>query len=93
MDNSKHRLIFFLDDFHRGAVNHILHFSGFFLLGYGIGAWSLLAVVLSPFLMESGHLYNAARGIHREHTIRIVPLQLAGWIVFIVLGYMVTRVL
>ena len=48
----KHYLIFFLDDFHRGAINHALHFAGFFLLGYGIGAWEILPVAISPFIAE-----------------------------------------
>jgi len=33
----KHLLFFFLDDFHRGAVNHVTHFIGFTLLGYAHG--------------------------------------------------------
>ena len=93
MTKGKHYLVFFLDDFHRGGVNHILHFVGFFLLGYGIGAWQLLPVIISPFIMESGHFYNYIRGIHREHALKIIPLQWAGWIIFLAFGYMITRFL
>lgn len=93
MNNAKHHLIFFLDDFHHGAVNHVLHFAGFLLLGYGVGAWNWFVVVLSPLVMESGHLYNYTRGIHREHAVKIVPLQIVGWGVFVALGYLITRFL
>lgn len=93
MDNAKHHLIFFLDDFHRGAVNHVLHFAGCFLLGYGVGAWNFFAIVLSPLVMESGHLYNYARGIHSEHAIKIIPLQIGAWIIFIGIGFLITRLI
>ena len=93
MNKTSHYLLFFLDDFHRGAGNHVLHFVGFFILGYGVGAWNLFAVILSPFIMESGHLYNYARGLHREHAIKIVPLQLLAWAIFVLVGYAVTRFL
>lgn len=79
----KHILIFFLDDFHHGAINHILHFIGFTILGYGLGIRSLWLVIFSPFIMELGHLYNYFRGIHREQAIKIIPLQWLAWIVFV----------
>lgn len=86
----RHHLIFFLDDFHRGAVNHVSHFFGFFLLGYGMGKWDIIPVIISPFIMELGHFYNYLRGIHSEHAIRIIPLQWFAWLVFVAIGYVVT---
>lgn len=49
---AKHYLVFFLDDFHRGAVNHVLHFIGFTLLGYGLGTLDLILIIISPLIME-----------------------------------------
>lgn len=79
----KHYILFFLDDFHRGAVNHVIHFIGFTVLGYGLGKPSLLLIIVSPFIMELGHFYNYLRGIHREHAIKIIPLQWLAWVIFI----------
>lgn len=84
----KHFIIFFLDDFHHGAVNHVIHFIGFFLLGYGLGKLNLFIIILSPILMESGHIYNYIRGVHREYAIKIIPLQLAAWIIFVIIGWL-----
>lgn len=86
----KHYILFFLDDFHRGAVNHVLHFVGFTILGYGLGSRSLLLIIVSPFFMELGHFYNYFRGIHREQAIKIIPLQWLAWIVFVGIGYLIS---
>ncbi len=87
----KHFLFFFLDDFHQGAVNHVVHFIGFTVLGYGLGKPSLFLIILSPFIMELGHFYNYFRGVHREHAIKIIPLQLLAWIIFVGLGYIIAK--
>jgi len=87
----KHLLFFFLDDFHHGAMNHVLHFIGFTLLGYGLGKPNLTLIILSPFIMESGHVWNYFRGVHKDHAIKILPLQLGAWIVFVILGFLVAR--
>lgn len=87
----KHFLLFFLDDFHHGAVNHVLHFIGSTLLGYGLGKPSLLLILLSPVIMESGHVYNYFRGVHKEYAIKIIPLQLLGWIIFVLIGYLLAQ--
>lgn len=89
----KHFIFFFLDDFHRGAMNHVIHFIGFTVLGYGLGKPSLLLIILSPFIMELGHFYNHFRGIHKEHAIKIIPLQWLAWVIFVGLGYIVSKVL
>ena len=89
----KHFIIFFLDDFHRGAVNHLTHFVGFTLLGYGLGKPSLLLILISPFIMESGHFYNHLRGIHKEHTVKILPFQLLAWVVFVLIGITLSQFL
>ena len=86
----KHYLLFFLDDFHQGAVNHMLHFVGFTALGYGLGKPSLVIIILSPIIMELGHFYNYFRGIHREHAIKIIPLQWLAWVVFVGVGYLIS---
>lgn len=88
---TKHYLVFFLDDFHRGAVNHIIHFAGFTLLGYGLGKLNFLLVIISPFVMELGHFYNYLRGVHKEHALKIIPLQWAAWAIFVGIGYLITR--
>ncbi|MBI2012170.1 hypothetical protein HYS91_05385 [Candidatus Daviesbacteria bacterium] len=87
----KHFIIFFLDDFHRGAVNHVVHFIGFTILGYGLGKPSLFLIIVSPFIMELGHLYNYFRGIHKEHALKIIPLQLIAWIIFVLVGYWIAK--
>lgn len=89
----KHFIIFFLDDFHRGAVNHVIHFIGFTVLGYGLGKPSLILIILSPFIMELGHFYNYFRGIHREQAVKIIPLQWLAWVIFVGLGFLLTKVL
>ena len=93
MGTKKHFLFFFLDDFHQGAVNHVVHFIGFTILGYGLGKPSLLLIILSPFIMELGHFYNYFRGVHREHTIKIIPLQWLAWIIFVGIGYLIAKIL
>lgn len=87
----KHFLFFFLDDFHQGAVNRALHFIGFTLLGFALGKGDLFILILSPLVMELGHFYNYARGVHREYALKIIPVQLIGWVVFVVIGYLLAR--
>lgn len=87
----KHFIIFFLDDFHHGAINHLIHFVGFTLLGYGLGKPDLLLIIISPLIMELGHVYNYFRGIHREHAIKIIPLQLLAWFIFVTIGIFIAR--
>lgn len=87
----KHWLFFFLDDFHRGAVNHVIHSVGLTVLGYGLGKPSLMLIILSPFIMELGHFYNYLRGIHREHAIKIIPLQLVAWVIFVAVGWIISK--
>lgn len=82
---------FFLDEFHHGAVNHIIHFIGFTFLGYGLGVRSLPIIIISPFVMEAGHVYNYARGRHRKHAIKIIPLQIAAWLAFVGAGYLLAK--
>lgn len=89
----KHFIFFFLDDFHHGSVNHILHFLGFTLLGYGLGKANIWLILLSPVIMELGHFYNYSRGIHKEHAIKIIPLQWAAWIIFVGCVYLLTKLL
>lgn len=93
MNKKGHFIIFFLDDFHHGAVNHVIHFIGFTVLGYGLGKPSLFLIILSPFIMELGHFYNYFRGIHREQAVKIIPLQWLAWLIFVGLGFLLTKVL
>ena len=88
---NKHYIIFFLDNFHRGAVNHATHFIGCTILGYGLGTLNLTLIIISPLIMEAGHLYNYAKGIHKEHAIKIIPLQLASWIIFVGIGFLLAK--
>ena len=83
----EHTILFFLDEFHGGAVNHILHFAGFTVLGYGLGSRNIWFIVASPFVMECGHIYNYLMGVHADLAIKIVPLQLFAWAVFVALGF------
>lgn len=89
----KHFLFFFLDDFHHGAVNHVTHFVGFTLLGYGLGKPSLVLILISPLIMESGHLWNYFNGVHKEHAVKIIPLQLVAWLIFVGVGYLLAKTL
>ena len=88
----RHFLFFFLDEFHNGAVNHVTHFIGFTILGYGLGKPSLILILISPLTMESGHLYNYMRGIHKEHAIKIIPIQIIAWLIFVAVGFFLTKI-
>ena len=88
----KHLLLFFLEDFHRGAINHVIHFVGFTILGFGLGKQNLFLIILSPFVMELGHFYNYFKGIHREYAVKIIPLQWAAFIVFAGFGYLFAKI-
>lgn len=68
-------LLFFLGDFHNGAVNHVIHFIGFTVLGYGLGVRNWWLVIISPFVMEIGHLWNYTHGLHGDQALKIIPLQ------------------
>jgi len=85
------KLIFFLGDFHNGAINHGLHFIGFTLLGYGLGVESWWIVVLSPFVMEMGHIYNYITGRDRHLAFRIIPAQIVAGLIFAGIVYLLTR--
>lgn len=87
----RHFIIFFLDDFHHGAVNHLLHAIGFTLLGFGLGKENIILILLSPFIMELGHFYNYFTGKHKEYAVKIIPLQWIAWIFFISAGYFLTH--
>lgn len=87
----KHFIFFFLDNFHRGVVNHLMHFIGFTVLGYGMGSGNIILIILSPFVMELGHFYNYYRGIHRDYAVKIIPYQWLAWIVFVAIGYGLTK--
>lgn len=87
----KHFLFFFLDDFHQGAANHMLHFLGCTLLGYGLGKPSLTLILISPLIMESGHVYNYLTGRHKEHAIKIIPWQILFWIVLVGVVFAFTK--
>ena len=85
-------IMFFLDEFHQGAVNHVIHFAGFTLLGYGLGIKSLPIILLSPIIMESGHIYNYVTGKHKHLAYKIIPIQILAWLAFIGLGYLLTKI-
>lgn len=91
MKRDEHLFFFFLDDFHQGAMNHVLHFTGFTMLGYGLGRPDLVAILISPLVMESGHVWNYLRGTHHEHALRISPLQLIAWFVFVSIGFVIAK--
>lgn len=86
------KILFFLDEFHHGAVNHVIHFIGFTFLGYGLGVQNWWIVILSPFVMEMGHLYNYFTGRHRHLAIRIIPIQIVAWLIFVGIGYFFTTI-
>ncbi len=85
-------LWFFLGDFHNGAINHVIHFVGFTLFGYGLAKQNWTIVLISPFVMEMGHIYNYSRGIHRTHALKIIPLQWAAGLVFAGLIYLLVKI-
>lgn len=87
----QHFIFFFLDDFHHGSLNHVIHFVGFTVLGYGLGKKNLWLIIASPFIMEIGHIYNYLRGIHSEHAVKIIPLQWLAWVIFVSAGYLIAK--
>ncbi len=91
--SSKPPLIFFLDDFHQGPVNLVLHCAGFLVLGYGLGRHNLSLMFLATFLMELGHFYNALRGRHRDYALWALPLQYFVWLLIIIGSNFVLRLL
>lgn len=77
-------LKYFLGEFHSGTINRITHAIGFGLLFYGLikREW-IIAFIISPLFMESGHLYNNLvlhKLITKDELLRLVPLQLGGWL-------------
>lgn len=86
-------LFFFLDDFHQGTINHTLHFIGFTVLGYGLARLDLILILVSPLIMESGHVYNYLKGVHQNQALKILPIQFLGWLIFAVLGFLLFRFL
>ena len=78
----QHFILFFLDEFHRGALNHIIHFIGFTVLGYGLGKRNWWIIISSPFIMEMGHVFNYLTGTHPELALKIIPLQWLAWVIF-----------
>ena len=85
------KIIFFLGDFHNGAVNHALHFIGFTLLGYGLGVENWWIVALSPVVMETGRVYNYITGRDRHLAFRIIPAQIVAGLIFVGIVYLLTR--
>lgn len=81
---SKMDLKYFLGEFHSGTINRITHAIGFGLLFYGLikRDW-VIAFIISPLFMESGHLYNNLV-LHKykakDQLLRLIPLQLGGWL-------------
>lgn len=80
-------LKYFLVEFHSGTVNRLTHIIGFGLLIYGLihKDW-IIAFVWSPLFMESGHFYNhliLKKYRSRDELIRIIPLQIGGWLLSI----------
>jgi len=88
----QHFILFFLDEFHHGAFNHVIHFIGFTILGYGLGKRNWWFVILSPLVMEMGHVFNYLTGTHQEIALKIIPLQWLAWVIFIGLGYILTKI-
>ena len=77
-------LKYFLGEFHSGTINRIAHIIGFALLIYGLiqRDW-IVALVVSPLFMESGHLYNhlvLKKYRSKNELVRIIPLQIMGWL-------------
>lgn len=85
------KIHFFLDEFHHGAVNHVLHFVGFTVLGYGLGVENWWIVIFSPFIMEMGHLYNYFTGRDKHHAILIILLQIGAGLIFTGIAYLIVR--
>ena len=92
MNDIVSNLGFFLNEFHQGAVNHIAHFVGFALFGYGLAKRNWKAILLAPIIMEIGHVYNyVVLDEYGELAISIIPAQIAVGAVFIVFFLVLLR--
>ena len=70
---------FFFTDFHRGAVNIILHIISFSVMFYGLATKDTLLFILGiGVINEFGHIYNYLVRSHRDpkYGIRMIPYQL-----------------
>ena len=86
-------LRFFFGEFHSGAINHMTHFAGFTLLGYGLARQSWQIMLLSACIMESGHVHTYATGKHRGSTQKMFFLGAIILLCFIAAAYLLTNLI
>jgi len=48
----------FINEFHQGMVNRILHAMGFILLTLAVWFWNWKLLLFSMALQEAGHIYH-----------------------------------
>jgi hypothetical protein len=81
----------FFEEYHRGTVNILLHDIGFALWGIGVGSHNWIIIIVSPFIFESGHLYNYITGKKTKYDKKMIPIQLITWILFVALAFILTK--
>ncbi|NOS67483.1 MAG: hypothetical protein HOO67_03930 [Candidatus Peribacteraceae bacterium] len=74
--------------FHKGIVNAVIHVLGISLAVYGVWTMNWPLIIVAPLIMEAGHAYNHFRKIE-SYPVRVLPLQLATYITFLVVVYLV----
>lgn len=83
----------FFQDYHRGVANILLHFFGFALWGYGIGARNFQLIITAPLIFESGHLINYIIGNRTKADKVMLPVQIVTWMLFVCVGVLLMRLL
>lgn len=84
-------ILSYLDESHCGLMSHGIHWIAFIILGYGLGTQNWWIVIFSPFVMESGHLYNYLTGRYRHRVAQAIPFQIMSWFVFVGITYVLMR--
>jgi ABC-type multidrug transport system permease subunit len=80
-------------DFHKGAVNIILHIIGFAGIFYSIYKLDWLLFVVSFVVVEIGHIYNHFAGIKKyDFRFKVILWRLLIFLTVIAAFYFITKI-
>jgi hypothetical protein len=75
---------YFLGEFHQGTINRFIHLIGLLTISWGVYTNNIPLIIISPFIMECGHLYNMHSLKRAPKTIQIIPIQWIAWGVLLI---------